>query len=161
MKKVSLQYQSSYVKDSGNGKGPRRNYVYAVVGNADAVAQYVTDKENSDLGRCPMMSDADGNDTDVPRFTTQELLGANATLERSAKGAWFTPADELSLLNDAISTTANDDVRRELALGAADLIREKIKAQVRAGRSAGAPVEVADSTPVTKQSSLSELDNEQ
>lgn len=141
MKKVSLQYKSSYFKDG------KRNFVYAVVGNADAVAAYKLDKENSDLGRCPMMSDADGNDTDVPRYTTQQLLGANGTLERSAKGNWFTPADELSLLTDAIASTTDADIKHELAMGAADIIRAKIRAQVKA--SGGNVSATAGETPAT------------
>lgn len=128
--KVSLKYKSSYIKaDTKN-----RVNVYSVVGSPESIEQYVADKVDEN-GKCPMISDADGNDTDVPRYSTSRVLGGSSTLERSTKGQWFVPADEASLLESAMKNETNPAVQSALAGAYVGEVLAKIRAQVQASKS--------------------------
>jgi len=100
---------------------------YKITGSAEAVAQYIKDKE-AELGKCPMVTELDAStgeykETGIPRFVTPAGRFANkqGTIVRNASGSWRVENDMVDGLNALIKSNAgNPAVANVLAQRLAD-----------------------------------------
>lgn len=95
---LTLRYESKYKNEKGNDCN-----VHSMHGSPEAIAQYVADKV-AERGSCPMMGT-----TNIPRFTTTDVLGATCVIERSVNGKWYVEDSLVKMLESKLKQQNLDE----------------------------------------------------